>query len=88
MWILQLFVKLFREIYFDRREEADIRSKHFKPKRFIGFTISLVLAIMCLFTFGRLLMLGMELHSSRAALEKCQATVTSMESKEKALSGQ
>lgn len=71
MWFVQLVIKVLRELYFDRKEESDIRSKHFKPKRFVAFTFGVVTALGLLFVTGRLLFISVEFHKVQKQLEIC-----------------
>jgi len=58
--ILVWFFKFLRELFFDRKEEADFTSEHFKPKRWIAFIVTVLTFTVSVFMGTRLVTLAQD----------------------------
>lgn len=69
---LQLLIKLLKQIYFDRKEEADVENKEFNPNTWLRFILTLVALILVFILSFRIVSLAGEYRLLQEKLEVCQ----------------
>jgi hypothetical protein len=70
----QIFLIIFsfmRELFFDKKEEADFKSKHFKPKRWIAFFFTVITFSASIFMSMRLVQLAKDYTALKASVSDC-----------------
>lgn len=73
--IIGSFARFVKQLYFDKKEEADFSSDEFKPKRWIGYVLALLFFCLSIFTVPRLIMLAQEYKNLRDKYEQLKTTV-------------
>lgn len=69
--IFIIIFKFLRELFFDRKEEADFRSQHFKPRRWLAFITTVMAFFLSIFLAMRVINLAIETQKLRKASENC-----------------
>lgn len=72
----QIFMILFsflRELFFDKKEEADFKSKHFKPKRWLAFIFTVITFSTSVFLGIRVINLAHDYTLLKSQLYNCEA---------------
>ena len=69
--IVVMIYSFLRELFFDKKEEADLKSKHFKPKRWAAFLFTVMTTVFCVLMGVRLVNLAVEYKELKETYEHC-----------------